>query len=221
MTGDPKMSTAAVISRLVDGEGSPADWQAFRALAESDPTLWRELAEFQQDHAELAAYVNRAVAIADTVEVDVQGEMHRRFAERMRVVATWGGWAAAAAIVLAWTTAIHAPAQQSSPVTTSSLGVNLPQPAPQSASDAFNDYIEKGKQSGLVVGEVPNRVLVEARPMKAGGYEVIYLHQVLERRTVRELSTLATDEFGTPVPIPIAPASTPAQPAPSSGAGPY
>lgn len=219
MTGDPHMSAAAVISRLVDGEGSPADWQAFRTLAEEDPTLWRELAEFQQDHAELAAYVNRAVAVADTVEADVQSEMHRRFAERLRIVATWGGWAAAAAVVLAWTTAMHGPTQpMSSPVNTGSLFPAVP----QTASDAFNDYIEKGRQSGLVIGEVPNRVLVEARPMKAGGYEVLYLHQVLERRTVRELSTLATDEFGTPVPIPMAPASTSVQPAaPSSGAGPY
>src|SRR5690606_10456044 len=101
------MTTEAVISRLVDGEGSPEDWRAFRAMAEREPSLWRELAECQQDHAELCAAVKAAIAVADEVEVDVRSEMAGRFSERMRLVASWGGWAAAAAVVLAWATGMR------------------------------------------------------------------------------------------------------------------
>lgn len=221
MTGDQNMTTAAIISRLVDAEGSAADWQAFRTMAERDPTLWRELAECQQDHAELSAQVNSAIAVADDIDVDVRGEMHRRFAERMRIAASWGGWAAAAAIVLAWSTGLSGGSNRQQ-ANQSGLGPTLPIQAPQTASEAFNNYLDKGKQTGLVVGEIPTRVLVEARPMKSGGYEVLYLRQILERQTVRELSTLATDEFGNPVPIPATPASVPVQGStPATGAGPF
>ena len=216
----PEGGTAGVISRLVDGEGAPADWQAFRSMADRDPTLWRELAEFQHDHAELSAYVNQAISVADQVEVDVSSELRRRFAERMRIVATWGGWAAAAAVAIAWTTALRS-GPQSGPQPLQG-GLNpIPIAAPQTATEAFNEYLDKGKQTGLVVGEVPTRVLVEARPVKSGGYEVLYLRQVLERRTVRELSTLATDEFGNPVPIPATSASMPLQGYSPSTGGPY
>jgi hypothetical protein len=98
----------------------------------------------------------------------------------------------------------------------------LPSPEPQTASEAFNEYLAKGKQTGLVVGEVPARVLIEARPMKSGGYEVTYLRQVLERRRVRELSPLATDEFGNMVPLPATPVAVPIQGnPPATGAGPF
>jgi hypothetical protein len=228
VNGDLEIRAEAVISRLADGAGSPEDWREFRALADRDPTLWRELAEWQHDHAELSAQVNAAVAIADDVDVDVQGEMTRRLSERLKLVATWGGWAAAAAIVLAWgidLRNVQAPA--SSP---QNAGLVSTLHSPSTASEAFDDYLEMGKEAGLVVGEVPTRVLVEARPTKAGGYELLYLRQVLERRRVDRVQTLATDEWGNVVPVPAAApdlfgaldrSGLETRTKPATGAGPY
>ena len=217
MSGDLDIRAEAVISRLADGAGSPEDWREFRTLADRDPTLWRELAEWQHDHAELAAQVNAAVAVADQVEVDIQGEMTRRLAERIKVVATWGGWATAAAIVLAWGLDLRTP---TGPVSRGpDQSTLIPQIRHTTANEDFNDYLSKGKEAGFVVGEVPTRVVVEARHTKSG-YEVLYLRQVLERRRIDGLQTLATDEWGNQVPVP---ALTPAfyETAPATGAGPY
>jgi hypothetical protein len=203
-----------VISRIVDGAATPQDWYAFRAMAERDATLWRELAEWQHDHAELTASVNAAIAVADGVDVDVQAEMTRRFSERVRTVATWGGWVAAAALTLAWATGVR---NQQTPSAGSQAGlVNI-----GTANDAFNEYLTKGKEAGWVVGEVPRRVLIDARPTKSGAYEVIYLRQVMERRTVKEIERLSTDEFGNPVAIPAKPAPVLYEVPPADGAGPY
>jgi hypothetical protein len=97
-----------LISRLLDGGADEAvtgsTWDAFRAMAERDPTLWRELAEAQRQQADLAAAVEAAVTVADSVEAPVLDHITYRFSERMRLMGSWGGWAAAAAIVLVWAT---------------------------------------------------------------------------------------------------------------------
>jgi len=187
-----------LISRVVDGEASEADWSAFRALADTDATLWRELAEYQKDHAELALAVQAAVAVADGVEAEVGDEIHRRFSERVRLVGTWGGWAAAAAVVLVWMTGIRGAGEVQQPMT---AGMLPAVPVPMTAADALQTYLDKGHESGLVVQEVPTRVLLEARPTKSGGYEVVYLRQIMERKQVRELNTWGSDDVGRLVPV--------------------
>ena len=54
--------------------------------------------------------------------------------------------------------------------------------------DALNEYLTVGREAGRVVGEVPRRVLLDARPLPDGeGYELIYYRQILERSYVPEL----------------------------------
>jgi hypothetical protein len=201
VNGDNKQSGEMLISRVVDGVAQEQDWTEFRHLADRDPSLWRELAETQHNHTELTALVQAAIAVADDVDAPVREEMDRRFSERMRLVGTWGGWAAAAAIVLVWATG---PANFFDRNTGNGAGILGPGPtlAPQTASDALQAYLDKGREEKLVVGEVPSPLLVEARPLKGGGYELIYLRQIMERRVVKELSTVAQDEFGRPVAVP-------------------
>lgn len=207
MAPDRNNDAEMLISRVVDGEATPADWQAFRAMAEREPSLWRDLAEYQHDHAELSAAVQAAIAMADDVEAPVGVEMHRRFAERTRLVGSFGGWAAAAAIVLVWAVGMRGGGYGSSPLNVpnnASLGPNLTHntaAAPMTAADAYQTYLDKGQESGLVVGEVPTRVLIEARPSKSGGYEVYYLRQIMERKLVKELNTWGSDDLGRPVPV--------------------
>lgn len=193
-----------LISRVVDGVAQEHDWAEFRRLADQDPSLWRELAETQHNHTELTALVQAAIAVSDHVDAPVKEEMDRRFSERMRLVGTWGGWAAAAAIVLVWATGgaggllanRGVPEMNTSGIGPGSVAV------PQTASDALQTYLDRGREEKLVVGEIPQQLLVEARPLKGGGYELLYLRQIMERRVVKELNTVAQDEFGRPAAVP-------------------
>jgi len=227
MIEDPKFDGDLLISRIVDGEAAETDWRAFRAMAEREPSLWRELAEYQHDQAELCAAVSSAIRIADGVEAPVHEEMHRRFADRSRLVSTWGGWAAAAAVALVWFTG-GLNNRQSPSLSNQGGLVNLNNMPPQevvdnyvkngklSPTDLYRTYLDAGKEKGLVVGEVPDRVLITARPVKAGGgFDVIYIRQIMERAHVKELSRIgtATDEFGNPISVPfeVGPATEPGQ----------
>ena len=53
-----------LISRVIDGEATPEDWTAMRAMAERDASIWGDLVAAQQDHAELCAIVSRAADAA-------------------------------------------------------------------------------------------------------------------------------------------------------------
>lgn len=189
-----------LLGRIADGAGTERDWDAFRALAERDPTLWRELAEMQRDAADLTAAVGRALAVADLVEAPAETQIVARFTDRVRQVGAWGGWAAAAALTLVWATGgLHAPG----PVGTNLAGMGFSTP-----DDALQAYLDRGQQSGQVIDELPAKVLVETRPSAArpGGVEVIYIRQIMERAVVDDLYRFSQDEFGRPAPIRVAPA---------------
>ncbi len=214
MTDDPKIDGDMLISRIVDGEAGDGDWTSFRALAEREPSLWRELAEYQRDQSELSAVVASAIRIADGVEAPVEEEMGRRLSTRTRLVSTWAGWAAAAAVALAWFTGLN---NHQSPSTGNNANlVNLDSLKPQevvdnyvkqgklSPDDLYNTYLDVGRERGLVVGEVPDRVLITARPMKSGGgYEVVYMRQIMERTRVKQFSGIGITDWGQQVPIPM------------------
>ena len=71
--------------------------------------------------------------------------------------------------------------------------------------DAVQDYLELGAQDERVLGEVPQRVLLDSRALDARqGYEVIYIRQFVERAVVDDLMRFqrTTDEFGRPVVTP-------------------
>ena len=224
---DPRIDGDLLISRIVDGEAADGDWNTFRSMAEREPSLWRELAEYQRDQSELSAVVASAIRIADGVEAPVDEEMGRRFSDRTRLIGTWGGWAAAAAVAVVWFTGGLNNREPSAPSNAAGL-VNLDKLKPQDVVDnyvkegkitpqyLYDSYLDAGKETGRVVGEVPDRVLITARPMKAGGgFEVIYVRQIMERARVKELSRFGTahDEFGNPISVPfeIGPASDPAR----------
>lgn len=180
-----------LISRVIDGEASPEDWSALKALAERDPSVWRDLAGLQQDHAELAGAMTEIVSIADGVDAPV--EASGGIAERGRLLRVWGGWAAAAVLAIGWFT--NAP-------NSGGMGV-VPAGGPGGAhsanlgpfglnkgsepEDYFNAYLRAGEESGNVLGEVGEPVLVQTIPHEDGTYEVRYLRQVMERRRVPQV----------------------------------
>jgi hypothetical protein len=183
-----------LISRVVDDEATAEDWAALKELAASDPTVWQDLAEAQYTSIGLSSALQAAIAVADDVEAPVHEHMRTRMTLRSGTAAKWGGWLAAAAVTLAWMGA-GAPGR----VSPAGSDANL---LPVSASDAFKQYLNLGKQSGQVVEEVPQLVFVETKPAESGqGYEVFYIRQVLERAVVDHLYGMGQDEVGHPVRI--------------------
>jgi hypothetical protein len=212
---DMHFDSEILIARVVDGEATAEQWTLFCRMAEVDPSLWRELAEAQHQQSELSAQVNLAVAAADHVEAPVAQEMALRFNQRVRaavVVGGWSGWlAAAAALLIAW--GMGVPGLGGSGLGglgggsggLSPDGIAVKAGLGGGIGDALKTYLDRGRETGQVVGELPERVLIEARPLNpeesGGKYEVFYLRQIMERVVVDEFFGVGSDDMGRPTPV--------------------
>lgn len=206
MTNDMKNPSDlrdTLICRVIDGEATGEDWQALRALADEDPSVWTELAVTQHQHEALSSIVDGAGASADGIEIPEPLTPGERFERRMAGLRAWGGWAAAAAVLLVWFTGKSVPektdtqpGQQAGILPT----VAAADPSPESILDR---YLDIGMQEGRVLGEMPRRVVLDTKPVP-GGLEVTYLRQIVEREVVPRdrLFRLGRDEFGKAALIP-------------------
>lgn len=196
-----------LISRIIDGEATAEDWSALRALAAKDPSVWADLASMQQDCAEVHRACEQALRVACNVEAPILELARHRFAERLRLVGAWGGWAAAAAVLIAW--AIGLPDGRDAPARQTQGASLVPDLTRQrvidglSPDEAFAAYLRSGAENGRVLGLDPSMTVVRTQPLEGGsGYEVLYIRQILERAEV-DLYRLAQDEAGRPVRIPL------------------
>ena len=191
-----------LVSRVIDGVASRADWDAIEAMAAADPGVWRELASAQRADQQLtrevrtetaaAAWVSLPTATTDLAAVQTQ--------RRSRAVAMWGGWAAAAALALA---VVGQKTGGNNGARGGEMAVADLVPI-RSASDALQEYLDRGRQDGLVIGELPDKVLVQTRPIgNGGGMEVVYLRQIVERTRVDDLYRTTTDELGNVMGLPV------------------
>jgi hypothetical protein len=203
-----------LISRVIDGSASEEDWTTFRAMADKDHSLWRELAECQRDHVELSGQVQSAIAVADRVDAPAHEEIGRRFNERLRLVAVWGGWAAAACLgIMIYTGAGLSRGQ--APVVNQSGLIDFAKTPPQEVinrylqdgrltpRDLIQEYVVAGQEKGSVLREMPDRVLITARPMKSGDFEVTFIRQIMERTRIKEFNGVGMTDAGILVPVPI------------------
>ena len=187
-----------LIGRVVDGEASPEDWRALADLASRDQRVWSELALTQRQHDALTRAVELATAPAEAVEAPDYAEHRGTPAGRLRLVSAWGGWAAAAALVLVWTTGLRVTSGPGGGAQTAGLVSSG-----ASTEDAFDRYLDAGRQRGTVVRELPDRVVYQTQALESGGVEVLYLRQVLERRVVDGVYRRSADEFGRAVEVPM------------------
>ncbi|MCA9300803.1 MAG: hypothetical protein KDA28_17155 [Phycisphaerales bacterium] len=181
-----------LISRIIDGEASPEDWTAFKSLADRDGSVWHDLATAQQDQFELEGGLAVAYEIADAVEAPVEQMVRESFQGRLRLVGSYGGWAVAAMLVLAATTGNFrgGPSNRADVL------------GPLTPEDAYQKYVEAGQRDGTVVGELPERIVLDSRPNVTGsGYEVIYIKQIVEKAIVPGRLEIGTNEVGSPVPL--------------------
>ncbi len=176
-----------LISRVVDGESGGAAWDELVMMAQADPLLWRALAEAQHDQTVLARGVDEAIAVAEAVDAPpaVPEGADDEASPVIARIGSWSGWAVAALVCLVWATVApraFAPSGEAGRIPAQASVM------PVSAAEAFQAYLDRGRQERRVIGELPTRVLVESRPIDGGnGYEVLYLRQVLERTVVSDL----------------------------------
>ncbi|MBM4107290.1 MAG: hypothetical protein FJ255_00490 [Phycisphaerae bacterium] len=202
-----------VISRVVDGVAGPREWTAIERTAQSNPSIWREVALAQRHHADLTAAVARATARAEGVDLPASANypMHARPA--FGTVGTYLGWAAAAALaVLLYrgTPPQAGPASSSGPQAAGFFTADTG-PVIASPAEALDLYVTRGQQTGRVIAELPEKILVQATPIsddEGDRLEVVYIRQIVERTTVPVLYRFAPDDTGqllAPVPIRIEP----------------
>lgn len=74
----------------------------------------------------------------------------------------------------------------------------------KTSDDAVKAYLDVGRESGRVVGEMPQQILLTATPSKTQGkVELVYIRQFVERATVDDVVGIGADEAGRLVPGPI------------------
>lgn len=196
---DHQAEREVLISRLVDARASEADWAALRSLAKVDDSIWSEIIQTRRVGDGLTTEVHAALAHVEHVDMP-HLRITRPVPAARPVRSHLIGWAAAAVLALGFV------AQQAGLIRTGmerpgaqGTLVNLPT-SPQSAWDA---YLSTGREAGLVVGELPERTVVDVRPSASGeGYDAFYIRQVLERAWVSDLYKIGVNESGKKVLIP-------------------
>jgi hypothetical protein len=187
-----------VIARVVDGVASSADWDALRQLAASDAGVWAEIAEEQTLRRALEGLVDGACAVSERVALP----MERAGSGSRRWTLAAGGWLAAAAIAVTALTLDTRRVNVTAPGPASSAQAGLLAPV-STAAEAFSKYLELGKASGQVLGELPTSQVIERTPRPDGqGYDVVYVRGILERTHVDEVFRTARDDSGRVLVVP-------------------
>ncbi len=218
-----------LITRVIDQRAVAADWAAIEQMAAADNGLWREVALAQRDAALLSAAVGRAIAVADQVDLNsaddhpsvlaahapISFEDARREQPRVIRPTAWMGWATAAAMMLAWFAGYQPGGSQSViPMQGANIGpMDLGGTLVKTPNEALDAYRKLGQEEGRVVGEVPAKILVKSTPVDEGrgGYDVVYIRQIIERARVNDPVRFTQDEAGNtkPVVVPLKENSSP------------
>lgn len=184
-----------LVARVVDGEATSEDWRELRTIAAKDQAIWAELAEQQDLRRELDVAVDQAVSVAERVALPMHEHVSVAPRSRMRLALTAGGWLAAASVLVAWTVGTVPTNTLSALPADQTMTAGIPNPI-NTASDALARYMELGKESGDVIGELPTSLVLERTPTDDGRYEVVYLRQIVERTYVDDIYQTATADTG-------------------------
>jgi hypothetical protein len=78
---------------------------------------------------------------------------------------------------------------------TQTAGANIPLP------EMLSQYIDLGKKQGTVVGELPDKIVLDSTKTPDGATEIVFVRQIVEKARVDDLYRMATDEAGNPRPV--------------------
>jgi hypothetical protein len=193
-----------LISRVVDGRASATEWTTLETMAGRDPGVWRELATAQRDQRAIEMIVNDAGNAAESVDLPMRATPDMQATAPWSRLRIWGGWMAAAVLAFA---AAGQYFQINLLKQYGTSGGNTGGPTMPvgftNADAAFDEYQKLGKRDGIVVGELPDRVLLSAQPATDGeGYDVMVIRQVVERRRVKDvLQFPSRNELGETIPV--------------------
>ncbi|MBL8990899.1 MAG: hypothetical protein JNJ48_04885 [Phycisphaerae bacterium] len=209
MTPIPETDRDVLISRLIDGRAGAADWAALRQIASADATVWSDLAESSRLDGSLGALMGTEVARADRVELPGSPRFGGApIAGRIAVPARLG-WAVAAVLGLSLVGVLIGVRPGSTNISPLDGGHGAALGGFTRPAEALAAYMQLGRQDGSVVGEMPQRFVVDTRPVE-GGTEVTYVRQIVEKALVKDFYKLGTDETGRPVLLPASsPGATP------------
>jgi len=195
---EPCDRRGVLIGRVVDGEASSQDWAEIRELAGDDQSVFAEIAELQDIRRDTIEMVDEVGDIADTVELPLYMHPKATPAGRLKFAGVWGGWAVAAMVAVAWSVGLRPGdplivGDLNNGAQTGSLGGSVI----NTAGEAMQRYLDLGKESGTVVGELPSGIVLEKVPLADGsGYEVLYIRPIIERTIVHNVFRQVRGESG-------------------------
>lgn len=177
-TPEPPAELDVLLSRAVAGDR--AALAEVRARGAHDASVLDELALWQADELRLARVARDLHAAADRVEVP-------------RAARRWGGrwsgmgWAVAAMLAIAWIMQAFMPRTAQPQASVAGIA-----PAFTSSEQAFDAYVAKAREEGVLSGEVAPPTLLRSRELGDGrGFEVVIIRQVVERRVSPEIYRIA------------------------------
>jgi hypothetical protein len=185
--------TDILVSRVIDGRDTPADWHSLETIASSDPEVWRTLALAHRDHRALVGGMRQATEIADRVDMPGTRAIHTqmRSAARLRHASTWAGWAAAAMLAIAFVgRVVQPPTPDTNAPATASLDRTF-----TDAAAALQSYLAQGRQDGRVVTERPMRLLGMEQLPDGAGYRVLYERPIVESAVLGSPSIVRNASF--------------------------
>ena len=176
-----------LITRVVDGCATPADWDLLEVSGTNDPAVWRELARATGQPS-----TRKRVRLGKRRRVRPWLNCRRRSGPRVRIGSrfrvqpgrgTGAGGRRPRRLTLAF---VGRPA----PASTDVQPADVTAPS-TSAADFLQQYMDKGKQEGRVIGELPDRKVLESTQAPDGkGYVVVFVRQIVERANVNSLYQL-------------------------------
>lgn len=194
---EPAADLDILLSRAVSGDRDA--FAAVCARAATEPALLEELAAWQADELRLARAARDLESIADRAELP-PAESARGRSWRAGL-----GWAAAAAIAIAWISQSVLP-QDAGPARENVAGFD-PFTGFATSDDAFDAYVDKARQDGVIYGDVAPPTIIGSRELGGDeGFEILVVRQIIERRRVPEMFRLVpVDESGALAPVVIRP----------------
>jgi hypothetical protein len=201
-----------LISRAVDGSASQAEWVLLQGQAVRQPGVWKDLAlTFRHTHA-LTRRVGLAGEAAARTQLpeagavlrhdghEASGRAHVRHHWNLGRIATFGGWAAAAVLALAMVKPMivgTGSTGNSGSGNPNTMGGGLQAGIfPASYLDGLAASIQKGKEEGRVVGELPENEVIETVPNPDGTYTVTSVRKIVERATIPHFYRAAQSDTG-------------------------
>lgn len=166
-----------LLSRAVAGDRSALD--EIRARGTKDPAVLDELALWQADELRLARVARDLHGTADRVEAPQARSLTRRWSAL--------GWAVAAILAIAWSLQAFLPRPADTRANVAGIA-----PGFSSSDAAFDAYLAKAREEGVLSGDVAPPTLLRSRELGDGrGFEVVIIRQVIERRVSPEMYRVA------------------------------